>query len=650
MPIKVIIIYLHNKGNPMSNVTKPNNTHTSQTNDSDFSRIVDSGISRRRLLQGGAAAMGLFLAANPLTQAIANSSATSKLLNFDAISTSTSDDFIVPKGYIAKPLISWGDPILKNAPTFDESGLQDSSAQAGQFGDNTDGMSFFPLSSNRALLAVNNEYTNYLLLFAHQGKQMSADDVKKAQAAHGVSVFEIQRDNEGNWHYLADSQYNRRITANTEMQITGVAAGHPLMQTNADPSGKKALGTFNNCSNGQTPWGTYITCEENFNGYFAAPGAKSMDEHQQRYGLVAENNRYQWHKFDQRFDMNQEPNEPHRFGWIVEIDPMDPTSTPKKRTALGRFKHENAAITVADNGHVIVYLGDDERGEHIYKFVSKNRFNPNTPLKNRELLEEGTLYAARFNNKEGELKGDGQWMELTHGKNGLTAENGFADQATVMIYAREAATIVAATTMDRPEWVAIHPDNKTVFCTLTNNKNRGVKENQPLDGANPRAINNYGQIVRWQPMNGDHTHNQFTWDLFLVAGNPTIHQDIYAGSSNINDENMFNSPDGIGFDKAGRLWIQTDGKYSNEGDYVGMGNNQMLCADPDSGEIRRFATGPIACEITGLTFSEDQRTMFVGVQHPGENNKPSHFPAGGNSKPRSTIMAITREDGGIIGA
>jgi secreted PhoX family phosphatase len=618
--------------------------------DSDFSNLIESGLSRRCFMQGGAAAMGLFLAANPLAQAIAASTQpTSPLLGFSALPISTSDDFIVPEGYSAKPLISWGDPILKNAPAFDESGTQTSLAQAGQFGDNTDGMSFFPLSENRALLAVNNEYTNYLLLFDHQGKELTADDVKKAQAAHGVSIFEVEFNAEGHWHYLKESDYNRRITANTEMELTGAAAGHPLLQTRADPSGKKVLGTFNNCSNGKTPWGTYLTCEENFNGYFAAPGAE-MDAHQQRYGLDADNDRYQWHRFDPRFDMTKEPNEPHRHGWIVEIDPLDPTSTPKKRTALGRFKHENAAVTLADNGHIVVYLGDDERGEHLYKFVSKNRYNPDDPAANTGLLDQGTLFVSLFDAKEGELQGNGEWLELTHGKNGLTAKNGFTSQAEVLIYAREAATIVGATTMDRPEWVAVHPDNQTVFCTLTNNQNRGIKDNQPLAGPNPRAENKYGQIVRWKPENGDHTSTLFSWDLFLVAGNPTVHSDFYAGSANITDENMFNSPDGLGFDDAGRLWILTDGKYSNKGSYAGMGNNQMLCADPETGEVRRFATGPVACEITGLTFSPDQRSLFVGVQHPGEKGAASHFPAGGTSKPRSTIMVVQRDDGGIIGA
>ncbi|GGC10985.1 transcriptional initiation protein Tat [Marinobacterium zhoushanense] len=617
---------------------------------SDFDRLVQKGLSRRGFLQGSAAAMGLFLAATPLAKAVA-AATQSTLLGFKQVPASTADTFVVPEGYIAEPLISWGDPILQGAPAFDESGMQDSAAQAGQFGDNTDGMSFFPLADDHALIAVNNEYTNYEYLFAHQGKQtLSADEVKKSQAAHGVSIFEIKRNAKGQWQVEPGAKRNRRITAYTPMELTGPAAGHELMKTAADSSGRKPLGTFNNCANGQTPWGTYLTCEENFHGYFGASGALDLPAREKRYGLK-EKSSYQWFTQDERFDLSKHPNEPHRFGWIVEIDPMDPTSTPKKRTALGRFKHENAAVTVDNNGHVVVYLGDDERGEHLYKFVSKNTYNPDNQAANRDLLEQGTLYVARFNAEDGALKGQGEWLELTHGKNSLTQENGFADQAEVMIFAREAATQVGATTMDRPEWVAVHPNGKSVCCTLTNNKNRGVEgKNQPVGGPNPRAKNNYGQIVRWWPRGGDHTSTAFDWDLFLIAGNPTVGEGLYKGSSNINADNMFNSPDGIGFDADGRLWIQTDGNYSNEGEFAGMGNNQMLCADPSTGEIRRFATGPIACEITGLTFALDHRTMFVGVQHPGEDLAPSHFPAGGNSKPRSTIMVVRRQDGGIIGA
>ena len=511
-------------------------------------------------------------------------------------------------------------------------------------------MSLFPISKDRAVIAVNNEYTNYEYLFDHGGQSMTVDDVVKAQAAHGVTVFEITSSG-GKWQLDKNGMRNRRITANTEMRLTGPAAGHSLMKTKMDPSGTKPLGTFANCANGQTPWGTYLTCEENFDGYFGSVKKVELSDDHKRYGISAEQSEWQWHNADERFDVSLNPNEPHRFGWIVEIDPHDPTSTPLKRTALGRFKHENAAVVVNDDGHVVVYMGDDERGEHLYKFVSKNKYQQGNDKQNRNLLEEGTLYVAQFGMDDDELKGHGQWLELTYGKNGLDKTNGFGDQAEVVTFARRAATHVGATTMDRPEWVAVHPDKKFVFCTLTNNKHRGVKEGQPVGGPNPRKKNHYGQIVRWAPSNGDHTAKTFTWDLYLIAGNPSVHKgNLYAGSDNINTGNMFNSPDGIGFDKAGRLWIQTDGDYSNKGDFAGQGNNQMLCGDPMTGEVRRFLTGPIACEITGLTFSEDYKTMFVGVQHPGDNGAPSHFPAGGNSKPRSTIMAITRDDGGVIGA
>ncbi|MCG9681694.1 PhoX family phosphatase [Vibrio sp. Isolate23] len=618
--------------------------------DSQFSQMIEAGLSRRRFLAGTAAVgAGAFLSLNPITKAFA-ADKKSTLLNFDAVPASTSDAIIVPKGYKATPLLSWGDPIFADAPEFDPSGKQDSKAQLSQFGDNTDGMSLFPITKDRAVIAVNNEYTNYEYLFDHGGKAMTADDVLKAQAAHGVTVFEIVKSG-GEWKLDKNGKRNRRITAVTEMQLTGPAAGHDLMKTKLDPTGMKPLGTFNNCANGQTPWGTYLTCEENFNGYFGTSSDADLSDDHARYGIVAEKSKYQWHDTDERFDLAKHPNEPHRFGWVVEIDPHDPTSTPLKRTALGRFKHENAALVINDDGHVVVYLGDDERGEHLYKFVSKNKYQPGNDKANRNLLEEGTLYVAKFEMDDAELKGKGQWLELTYGKNGLTKENGFHDQAEVVTFARRAATRVGATTMDRPEWVAVHPDNQHVFCTLTNNKNRGVKEGQPVGGPNPRKENHYGQIVRWVPQNGDHTSEGFEWDLYLIAGNPTVHKgNLYAGSENINENNMFNSPDGIGFDKAGRLWIQTDGNYSNKGDFAGQGNNQMLCGDPMTGEVRRFLTGPVACEITGLTFSEDYKTMFVGVQHPGEKGAPSHFPAGGNSKPRSTIVAITREDGGVIGA
>ncbi|OIQ25845.1 PhoX family phosphatase [uncultured Vibrio sp.] len=615
----------------------------------EFNKFVDAAMSRRRFLKAtGAASTVGFFAASPLSQAIAKTSTTpSNLLGFGAIPISVADTIEVPAGYQADTLISWGDAVVKGAPAFNQK--NDAKAQEMQFGDNNDGMTFFPISDSRAVLVVNNEYTNNEYLYDHQGESITADDVRKAQAAHGVSVVELENSS-GKWQVNLDGRLNRRITAFTEMEMTGIATGHDLLKTKSDPSGKRILGTFNNCANGETPWGTYLTCEENFNGYFANTSGGKMADSYGRYGLRDEDWDYDWYKHDERFDIGKEPNEAHRHGWVVEIDPMNPNSTPKKRSALGRFKHENAALMVNDDGHVVVYLGDDERGEHLYKFVSKNKFVKGSDT-NRDLLEEGTLYVAKFEGTEGELNGQGEWLELTWGKNGLTPENGFPDEASVMVFARLAATQVGATTMDRPEWVAVHPDNQSVFCTLTNNKYRGVRDTQPINASNPREKNPYGHIIRWRPSKGNHTSTSFEWDIYVLAGNPEVHDTgLMAGTDNINKDNMFNSPDGIGFDKAGRLWIQTDGKYSNKGDFAGMGNNQMLCSDPATGEIRRFLTGPIACEVTGLTFTPDNKTMFVGIQHPGESLAPSHFPDGGESIPRSTVVVITRKDGGVIGA
>ncbi|WEM44125.1 PhoX family phosphatase (plasmid) [Photobacterium sp. DA100] len=614
----------------------------------EFNQIIDKGLNRRQFLKASSAAGTVaFFGSSTLSSAIAGSNDNKDLIGFEAIPASTEDKITVPKGYQADVLISWGDPLFKDAPAFSQSA--GSKAQARQFGDNNDGMTFFLINDERAVLCVNNEYTNHEYLFAHQGKEMSADDVIKSQNAHGISVVELKKIND-HWIVNLEGRLNRRITANTEMELTGPAAGDTLLKTAADPNGTKVLGTFNNCANGETPWGTYLTCEENFNGLFGSTETPALDSNYARYGLNTKGAGYDWFKHDERFDLAKTPNEPHRHGWVVEIDPMNPNSTPKKRTALGRFKHENAALTINNDGRVVVYLGDDERGEHLYRFVSKNKYNPSNPTANLNLLDEGTLYVAKFHANDGELEGKGEWIELTFGKNGLTKENGFNSQAEVLIFARKAATQVGATTMDRPEWVAVNPKNQSVFCTLTNNKYRGVKANQPVDAVNPRENNPYGHIVRWMPSGQDHTSNNFDWDLYLIAGNPTVHKGLMAGSDNINADNMFNSPDGIGFDNAGRLWIQTDGKYSNQGDFAGMGNNQMLCGDPDSGEVRRFLTGPIACEITGLTFSPDQKTMFVGVQHPGEDLAPSHFPDGGDAIPRSSVIRITRTDGGVIGA
>ena len=616
--------------------------------DNDFSRMVNTLLSRRQLLGTAGAGLGLFLGGQGMAQAANSGAQVGPRIGFKPVAANSLDTITVPAGYQWRVLASWGDAILPGGTAFDPATRGTAISQGLSIGDNNDGMSFFSFSADHGVIAVNNEYANYEYLFAN-GRCGSIEDARKAQAAHGVSVFEVRRVG-GVWKLQPQARLNRRITANTEMRLSGPAAGSALLKTMADPTGTVVLGTFNNCANGRTPWGTYLTCEENFNGYFGSAESLPDNPAFKRYGISAKGAGQNWFPFDGRFDLAKNPNEPNRFGWVVEIDPMDPTSTPIKRTALGRIKHENAEVVVNADGHVVVYMGDDEKGEHIYKFVSSKKFDPKNLKANRDLLDEGTLYVARFATVDGQAQGEGEWLELTHGKNGLTVEAGFKDQAEILVHTRLAATVVGATTMDRPEWVAVHPTQAQVYVTLTNNSDRGVKPNQAPNGPNPRVKNVYGQIVRWTPQGNDHTSHRFTWDIFALAGNPTLHKDAYAGSANITPDNMFNSPDGLAFDRDGRLWIQTDGNYSNAKAFEGMGNNQMLCANPVTGEIQRFMVGPVACEISGVAFTTDQKTMFVGIQHPGEKLAPSHFPQGGESVPRSSIIAISRRDGGVVGA
>ncbi len=606
----------------------------------EFNQLADNAISRRGFLGATAAfgASGFVMGAAGLS--IGEARAASRL-GFEAVEANVLDTITVPPGYNWHPVATWGQELWSKSIPFNEATRGDGASQEMAVGDNTDGMSLFDHHGVN-LLVMNNEYTNRSIIYGNRETRLpeNADDVRKGKAAHGVTVAEVRQQGT-QWEIVKDSPYNRRITADTEMEITGPARGHDLLKTAADSTGTRSLGTWNNCGNGRTPWGTYLACEENFNGYFSSSDENlERTDAQKRYGINIKDWGYAWATADERFDIAKHPNEPHRAGYVVEIDPTDPTSTPKKRTALGRFKHENAALEVAADGHVVVYLGDDERGEFLYKFVSRDKYVEGG--NNSNLLEFGSLYVARF-----EDNGRGKWIELT------PASTGMSSQAEICVMTRQAASAVGATTMDRPEWVATNPKRFEAYCCLTNNKNRGKKPNAggdptPVNGPNPRAGNNYGQIVRWRPDNADHNSSEFDWDLFVVAGNPGVHSDAYGGSDNINLQNMFNSPDGLAFDANGMMWIQTDGNYSNEKDFAGMGNNQMLVADPANGEIRRFMVGPRECEITGICWSDDRRTLFVGIQHPGEKGD-SHWPNGGNTVPRSAVIAVRRDDGGLVG-
>lgn len=607
--------------------------------ETDFDRIVEAAISRRGLL-GGTLAFG-GLAAITSMGLPGKAMASASRFAFEQIAANSDDAITVPAGYTADVVLSWGDPLTSDAPDFDHGTRGSGDSQAVTFGDNIDGMEVYAVG-DKMLFTCNNEYTNRSIIWGNraEGKFETDDDVVKGKMAHGLSVVEIAQ-TDGKWGIVKDSPYNRRVTPDTEMELTGPAAGHDLLKTAADPSGTKSLGTWNNCGNGSTPWGTYLACEENFNGYFSAEDPEhQVSAELARYGVSAEDWGYGWATVDERFDVSKHPNEPNRAGYVVELDPTDPSSTPKKRTALGRFKHENAEVVINGDGRVVVYMGDDERGEFLYRYVSNGFYAPGGETDS--LLTDGTLSVAKFHEDS-----TGEWLALT------PETTGMASMAEVCIHTRIGASTVGATTMDRPEWVAANPNAAEVYAALTNNKNRGIKTNAggdetPVGGPNPRAENNYGQIVRWRPDGADHTVDGFSWDLYVLAGNPTVHSDAYAGSENVNADNMFNSPDGLKFDDNGILWIQTDGNYSNEEGFAGHGNNQMLAGDTVTGEIRRFLVGPNECEITGLTWSPDRRTMFVGVQHPGERGN-SHWPGGGDTVPRSALIAIRREDGGLVG-
>ncbi len=611
--------------------------------------------ARRQILRGG---LGL-ATASVFAQLAACASPTGvgsggPKLGFKSIPASSADTLVVPQGYAAQVIAPWGEPvgIAGAMPTFREDAANSAAEQALQMGMHHDGLNYFPLDgSRRGLLVMNHEYTDDGLLHPDGMKTWTQEKVKKAQAAHGVSVIEIEQKN-GQWQMLRPSPYARRFTANTPFALGGPAAGHALMRTAADPAGRSVLGTLNNCASSMTPWGTYLSGEENFRFYFAA--GDTLDAHQKRWGLT-KTAWFRWPEHDPRFNATKNPNEPNRFGWVVEIDPLDPSSTPIKRTAMGRAAHEGAWVAVTANGRAVVYSGEDARFEYIYKFVSRDRITRGgggltKAQANRELLDHGTLYVARF-----DADGTGRWLPLVHGQGPLSVANGFADQGEVLIKSRQASDALGATKMDRPEWLAIDQKNREVYCTLTNNSARGTPGRPGPDAANPRAENRMGQIIRWKET-GDFDALALRWNHLVLAGDP--------GNENPEDRgnikgDLFACPDGLLLDARGVLWIQTDASATemNQGAFKNIGNNQMLACDPATGEIRRFLTGPVNCEITGATLTPDGRTLFINIQHPGETpsersdpaapTRYSTWPHGG--RPRSATVVIRRADGGPVG-
>jgi len=626
--------------------------------------MIDARIQRRSFLGGtlAVAATGFFggAALAPTDATASNGRGSRPRLGFDEVPVSSEDAVIVPEGYTWQVLAPWGTPLLPGAVPFKEDASNTAAEQARQVGFNHDGTHYFPLpkfGNSRGLLVVNHEYTDASQIYSYaQGSAITSDaagseKVAKALAGHGVSVIAIQKGADGKWEVVPGEPRNRRITGTTPMQFSGpVRANHPMLQSSITAS---PLGTLNNCAMGVTPWGTYLACEENWNGYFGTDDTTwTATPLEARYGVSSVGFGYNWHKAQPRFDVARNRNELNHFGWVVEFDPFDPKSRPVKRSALGRIKHEGATCTES-KGRIVVYSGDDEDGDYLYKFVGSA---PWRQLRARRLspLDHGTLYVAKFSDD-----GHGEWLPLVHGVGPLTSANGWTDQADVLIRTRMAADAVGATRLHRPEWVAVHPHTGEIFVTLTNGRGNGSSVNSNRD-PNP-----YGHIVRFSESRTDDT--AFGWDIFLLAGDPTLDPNVPP------DQSVFGSPDGIWVDPSGIVWIQTDISNSSQNlasrGYGAIGNNAMLAAVPETGELKRFMTGPRGCEITGVVMTPDQRTMFVNIQHPGESttywnnlnggapttmnpSTVSNWPYGNESnprRPRSATVVIRRLDGGRIG-
>jgi hypothetical protein len=605
-------------------------------------------ISRRTMLKGMAAggALGLFGCAS--TQAPGQETTT-----FTEVPRSTGPGIQVPPGYTAQVLLRQGDPIKPGAPEYDPR-TQTGPQQEQQFGSDPDFISFMPLpygskSSTRGLLGVNHENHRAAICFPGSPKQLSQQQVEVQVAAQGFSITEIAK--EGNrWRVVKDSRYNRRISGNAPMRISGPAAGHDRMKTSADPSGTRSLGTLNNCAGGTTPWGTMLTAEENIQNYFSGDAGKGPEAAaRKRYNITGKGRYADWARYQDRWSLDKEPNEPNRWGWIVEIDPYDPGHTSVKRTALGRCAHECATHAVSHDNRVAIYSGDDSRMEFVYKFVTERPYDPKNREANRDLLDRGTLYAARF-----EANGKMRWLPLVHGQGPLTAANGFHSQADVVIEARRAGTLLGATPMDRPEDVEPNPQTGNIYVVMTYNERRTAAQ---VDHANPRAENRWGHIIEIVPprVNGkpDHAATECDWGFFIVAGDPSKpeQQARYANPPSANG--WVCAPDNVAFDPKGRVWISTDGQED-----AGGFNDSLYAAatrGPSRGATRCFFTAPDGAEVCGPEFTPDGKTLFLSIQHPGEGStfdKPStRWPDNRpDMGPRGTVLAITKNDGGDIGS
>jgi len=702
------------------------------SNNTHFRDILEQRISRRSLITktaSGAAALALASSLVGCNDDDDNNSTPTTTVKkpekftFNPVAKNLNDIVTVPAGYEANVLYALGDPLTQTIPDWDDNNVPSGVSFTARSGDCHDGMSYFGLNSNsskydakasnRGLLVMNHEYINQTFLHPKGATKVNGrrpeDEVIREVNAHGVSIIELKKDaTTQKVEIVKSSPFNRRITASTVMDFAGTVAGSDLVKTKYSSSAKQTRGTHNNCGNGYTPWGTYLTTEENFIGYFVRNKGDDAKRSAaeiialNRYGLKdGASSRYGWEtaigaiESQDLYDRwnssitadsadKDYRNGANTFGWIVEIDPFDSRSNPVKRTSLGRFAHEDCRSSrLIEGENLAFYMGDDSRGEYIYKFVSDAKWDAKDVnggyRAGDKYMNSGKLYVAQFNND-----GTGKWIELAYGKNGLNDSNTvypFKSQADVTTFARLAGDSVKATKMDRPEWVAVNPENGEVYVTLTNNSNRGTAH--ALDAANPRNYsdpeggkgNVNGHIIRFHEKDNKTTAESFTWDIYLFGAEAKMASNI--NLSGLNDNNDLSSPDGMWFDPRGVLWIQTD-----DGAYTDTTNCMMLAALPgkvgdgakaitSAGQetivgkqvtdenLRRFLTGPKQCEITGVTMTPDYKAIFINVQHPGEDSpsfdKPSSNwpasqkdPSNKTARPRSATVVITRKDGGVI--
>ena len=629
-----------------------------------FGEILERALSRRDVLKGmllGSVVLGL----SPKVSF-------SKGLGFRSIQPSTEDRIILPEGFEHVVLIRWGDA-LDNGPSLDwkriyEKGpsWEDVERQKFSFGYNCDYVGFFRLPDDRALLVVNHEYTNPELMFSNfspSGQRPTREEAMLMLEAHGVSVVEIRKSN-GKWHYVKGSPYNRRITGSTRCEISGPAKGHTLMKSSYDKEGEFVYGTLNNCSGGKTPWGTVLTCEENFHSYFWGdefniehPKARLIQELHYRYRVPSEWAMvYGFYKYSERFNIEKEPTEPLRFGWVVEVDPFNPTKPPIKRTALGRFKHEAANCVVAPDGRVVVYMGDDERFEYVYKFITKGKYDPNNRQANMDLLDEGELYVAKFKDDltgewiliaKCEKKPDGTYAITP---NPELPEPFKSDPVLCFINTRGAADALGATMMDRPEDFELNPVTKSLWLALTYNERRTKFQ---VDAANPRPFNVMGHIIEMVEEDRNPTSVRFKWHIAVLCGVPN-HKDknrlllIYGKPAKPRTPPI-SAPDNLTFDKRGNVWIATDG---NESTSRLAKNDGVYVLNPFTRELKMFLSGVPGCEICGPEFSDDWKTFFCAIQHPGEGGlggQLTRWPYESDIPiPRPSVIAVWRKDGGEI--